>query len=124
MPFLDVTDILFDPDFCETNLYCVRTAVAVDSGGLGQPTQTTTRFSGVVTSVGGQNLSRNDVGEHADGSILICTKFKLRVAGAGYTADQVTWNGAQYTVTKINDYSRYGRGVTEATCELKPLAGY
>lgn len=123
MPFLDVSDVLTDPDFCE-QLVCQRTTVFTDLSGLGEPTVSLLKFYGVVTSDKGETLERTSVGEHAGGTISVISRFRLRDSGSGATADIVQWNNASYTVTKINDYSRYGRGLIEAICELVPLTGY
>ena len=34
MPTLDVTDVLFDPDFCDFNLWVTRRAQTVDEDGI------------------------------------------------------------------------------------------
>jgi len=123
MPFLDVSDVLTDPDFCDNTLVCERNAIITNSSGRGVTNTEFTRFSGVVTSDKGELLQRGAVGEHATDNISVITRFKLRDAGAGATADIVQWNGKRYTVTKVNDYSTYGIGFTENICELIPLAG-
>ena len=123
MPLLDVTDVLTDIDFVDTSLVCQRITSAVNESGLAVQTPVTKSFSGVVTSDSGELLNRIAVGEYARGSISVITKFRLRDAGPGYTADIVAWNGRTYTVTTVNDYSTYGAGFIEAICELIPLAG-
>ncbi|MCN5700135.1 head-tail adaptor, partial [Escherichia coli] len=35
MPTLDVTDVLFDPDFCGFNLWVTRRVQTVDEDGIG-----------------------------------------------------------------------------------------
>ena len=124
MPFLDCSDVLLDPDFCDPTLICQRNPVSANNNGRGVFTGTQTLpFTGVVTSDKGELLARGMVGEHATGAISIITRFMLIDAGTGMTADIVQWNGKQYTVTKVNDYSTYGIGFIEAIAELIPLAG-
>lgn len=123
MPRLDVSRVLFDPRFCDTTLQCERYAASVDTNGRGTNIQTLIGFSGVVTSDKGERLQRDSVGEHVVDTILIITRFKLRNAGIGATADIVRWDGLRYTVTQVNNYSTYGRGFVEATCEIIPLSG-
>ena len=36
MPTLDVTDVLFDPDFCDFNLWVTRRVQTVDEDGIGK----------------------------------------------------------------------------------------
>jgi galactose-6-phosphate isomerase len=123
MPFLDTSDVLCDPDFCDITLVCERTAVEVNDAGIGVPTPKEFPFAGVVTSDAGKILNRDPLGEHATGSILICSRFLLVDQWTGYTADKVRWNGKKYTVSKVFDYSTYGIGFTEAICDLIPLSG-
>lgn len=49
MPTLDVTDVLFDPDFCDFNLWVTRRAQTVDDDGIGSDSEVKTQFAGVVT---------------------------------------------------------------------------
>jgi galactose-6-phosphate isomerase len=123
MPQLDCTDIVLDPEFVTLGLICKRNAVAVGLDGLGVDTQTTTPFVGVVTNDRGDVLRRLAEGERIEGSIVIHSQFPLRAGSAGYSADIVTWQGNDYTVTALADYSSYGRGFTVANCTLKPLSG-
>lgn len=123
MPYLDCSDILLDPDFCDSTLQCQRLSSTVNNQGQTVTSSTLIGFAGVVTSDRGELLDRGIVGEHAVGTISVITKFLLRDAVAGATADIVQWNGKQFTVVKVNDYSTFGRGFVEAICELKPLAG-
>lgn len=123
MPFLDTSDVLCDPDFCDTTLMCARSVVNANEQGVGTAVTRTFGFSGVVTSDSGDVLKRVPAGEYVVGSILICTRTKLIEAAKGYTADIVSWNGNDYTVATVNDYSTYGVGFVEAICELIPLSG-
>lgn len=123
MPFLDVSDVLLDPDFCDNSLVCERNAISTDNTGRGVIKSETVPFSGVVTSDKGELLQRGAVGEHATDSMLVITRFRLRDAGMAATADVVQWDGRRWTVTKVNSYSKYGIGFVEANCEMIPLSG-
>ncbi len=123
MAFLDVTDVLFDPDFMDTGLTVSRNAQTVDAKGRATNTATTLTFAGVVTSDKGDELHRNPDGSRISGSITIHTPFRLIDGSAGFDADEVTWQGCVYTVVNVNDYSHFGRGFVCATCDLKPLSG-
>ena len=39
MPTLDVTDVLFDPDFCDFNLWVTRRVQTVDEDGIGSDSE-------------------------------------------------------------------------------------
>ncbi|WP_322076431.1 hypothetical protein [Burkholderia cepacia] len=123
MAFLDVTDVLLDPDFMDTGLVCNRMTQTVDAHGRGQNTPTATTFSAVVTSDKGDILHRNADGSRIIGSITLHTMFRLMDGSPGQDADEVVWAGRTYTVVNVNDYSHFGRGFVCATCDLKPLSG-
>lgn len=122
-PQLDVSDVLTDPDFCDSTLKCLRNSETVSEQGLTQISSATFPFSGVVTSERGDELTRGAEAERIGGTILVITRFRLRAAGAGNAADIVQWNDRQFTVVRVNDYSSYGAGFREVTCELVPLTG-
>lgn len=121
-PQLDVSDALLDPAFCDSTLQCLRRSEAVSAGGISQLSSETLGFAGVVVSDRGDQLNRDAAAERLTGSISIITKFRLRQAGISVTPDLVSYNGRQYTVTNVNDYTSYGAGFIEAVCDLVPLA--
>lgn len=123
MPLLDVSDLLSDPDFVTLGMICNRSAQTVGANGMAVNTPSKIQFSGVVTSDKGDVLERLAAGERIVGNIMITTTFRLRDGKSGYTADIVTVCGINYTVASVNDYSRYGRGFVEASCDLIPLSG-
>lgn len=123
MAFLDVTDVLLDPDFMDRGLTCERLAQVVTDDGLAVNTPTLTTFAAVITSDRGDLLVRLAAGERIEGSITIHSRFRLMEGTAGQTADIVHWRGRRYTVSRVDDYSHFGRGFTAATCDLIPLSG-
>ncbi|HDR9199284.1 TPA: hypothetical protein QDB48_000555 [Burkholderia vietnamiensis] len=123
MAFLDVTEVLLDPDFMDTGLICNRMAQTVDDHGRAQNTAASTPFAAVVTSDKGDILHRKADGSRIIGSITLHTMFRLMDGSSGYDADEVEWSGRTYTVVNVNDYSHFGRGFVCATCDLKPLSG-
>lgn len=122
MPFLDVSDLLSDPDLAD-QLTCTRQVQTVGSNGMASNTQTNISFTGVVTSNEGNVLDVIAEGERIKGSITVHTTFGLRDGGSGNAPDIVTWNGKEYYVDTIKDYSRFGAGFVAADCQLKPLSG-
>lgn len=123
MAFLDVSDILTDPDFMNTGLICERNVQTVGSNGIATNVTTSTAFAGVVTSDNGDLLERNPDGERIKGNLTIHTRFPLDDGSAMNAADIVQWKGRRYTVTVVNDWSHFGRGFIVATCDLIPLSG-
>ena len=123
MPFLDVSDVLLDPDFADSCV-CHRKAQSVDANGRAVNVTTDFNFLAVITSDRGDILDRIAGAERVNGSITIHTQFLLDDgAGASRSTDEVTWNGRDYVVSNVNDYSRFGKGFIAASADLKPLAG-
>ena len=132
MPLLDVSDLLTDPDFVQYGLTCKRNVQTVGEDGIAEDIPTLFNFTGVVTSAAGDALNRLAEGSRVASTITICTRFHLRAGNQVNDADVVTIPGRccnsplpaiQYTVTQVNDYTRYGVGFIEATCEALPLYG-
>lgn len=111
------------PEFQTPGLICRRQTQVVGVDGLAVRQETTKTFSGVVTTPGGNSLMRRAEGEHITESIVIHSRYPLMTGSVGRSADIVTWQGNNYTVTGVRDYSTYGRGYTRAECELIPLSG-
>ena len=95
----------------------------VGANGLATDAQTSTPFYGVVTNNTGDLLLRLAEGSRISGSITVHSQFNLIAGADGLDADIVTWNGRNYTVTNVGDWSRFGIGFTAANCELIPLSG-
>lgn len=122
MPLLDVSEILLDPDFVDS-LVCARNTQTVDDSGIATDTPNCIPFYGVVTNNTGDLLMRLAEGSRITGSITVHSQFNLIAGADGIDADIVTWNGRQYTVTNVGDWSRFGIGFTATNCELIPLSG-
>jgi hypothetical protein len=122
MPFLDVSDVILDPDFVDRASYA-RQAQIVGLNGIATSTPITQSIFGVCTSDKGDVLGRNADGSMVGGTILFHTRARLIAGSPAHTADILTWAGRRYTVIDVNNYSRYGAGFVCAKCELIPLAG-
>lgn len=122
MPLLDVSEVLTDPDFADS-LVCSRQVQTVGTNGIATDVGTDTAFYGVVTAASGNNLVRTPDGSYTKGDIIVVTQFVLIAGAAGNDADVLTWNGKRYTVTQVNDYSRYGSGYVWAVADILPLGG-
>jgi hypothetical protein len=122
MPLLDVSDVLGDPDFADT-FTVLRKSQTISSGGIatdGTPT-TTPNVSGVVQPDRGRALQRMAEGSTLTDAIKIFTKYALTAGDGAIEADQIVWHGATYVVVNIMDWSGYGDGWIQATCDLNQL---
>lgn len=122
MALLDVTEVLFDPDFAD-KITGTRVMQTVNGSGLATATTAALSFTGVVTQDDGDVMQRMPDGEMVAGSITIHTVFRLSAGGVNENADIVTWQGRNYTVKQIADYSNFGAGFIAAQCELIPVTG-
>lgn len=122
MALLDVTEVLFDPDFADA-IVCERTTQTVGVDGFAVNSPQYVPIVGVVTNDMGSVLERIAAGERIYGNIIVHTAFRLRDGDSGATADIVQWNGRRYTVARVSDNSHFGRGFTAASCDLIPLSG-
>ena len=122
MALLDVSDVLLDPDFADS-LIVERITQTVGDDGIAINAPKIIRFAGVVTNDAGDKLSRISSGERTEGNIVVHSVLRLNEGGPGTTADVVTFRGRRYTVSKVSDWSHFGRGFVAATCDLIPLSG-
>lgn len=129
MPFLDVTEVLLDPDFCDYTLVCTRKAQSVDADGFATNTDQNFPFNGVVTVDRSLEAKRMAAGQNISGAILVVTQFRLTqgqsssASAPALDADVVSYNGRQYRVTFVDPYTSYGAGFVQAHCELVDFNG-
>lgn len=121
MPNLDVSELLYDPDFA-TTFDVIRSTQAVDIHGMASNAQVATfGVVGVVTANDDISLLRTPEGERLNGSITIHTTFRLTNGSGATDADVVVWNGRQYIVTSVGDWGQFGAGFIMAICSLQQL---
>lgn len=123
MPLLDVTDVLFDPDFCDTTLTYKRRNVVVDGDGYAETVITSFAFSGVVTVDRSIEAQIRMSGQTVTGNILIVTTERLTSGGTDMLGDIVTYQNREYLVKSVDPYTAYGAGFVQAHCELNPIDG-
>lgn len=123
MPFLDVTDVLLDPDFCDYTLVCTRNTQTVDADGFATNVSQDIPFNGVVTVDRSLEAKRMAAGQSIGGAILVVTQFRLTQGKSGLDADVVLYNGRHYRVTFADPYTSYGAGFVQAHCELMEFNG-
>lgn len=119
MPLIDVSDLLTDPDFCET-VTLTRSVETVSGLGRASEATTTTNITAVVTAINGDFIRQTDA-EFAVNQIMVHSQTRLRGITPGAPADIVGWKGNTYVVKRSNDWSNYGVGFSAATCELQEV---
>ncbi|GAB2938243.1 head-tail adaptor [Hafnia psychrotolerans] len=123
MPNLDVTEILFDPDFADFSLVVTRNTQTVDRQGFATNNPASATFTGVVTVDRSLEARRMQAGQVVTGAILIVTTERLTQGQTGRDADIVTYQNRDYRVTFVDPYTAYGAGFVQAHCELLPFDG-
>lgn len=123
MPFLDVTEVLSDPDFCDYTLVCTRNHQVKDADGFASNTKEEIPFNGVVTVDRSLEARRMAAGQVIGGAILVVTTFRLTQGKTALDADVVLYNGRRYRVTFVDPYTSYGAGFVQAHCELMEFDG-
>lgn len=123
MPTLDVTDVLFDPDFCDPTLNFIRRETIIDEDGFVTTKEKTTSFSGVVTVDSSLEAQIRISGQLVSGRILIVTTTRLIAGETEKIGDIVTYQNRQYLVKFVDPYTAYGAGFVQAHCELMPFDG-
>lgn len=122
MPTLDVTAAILDPAFLDTLVWS-RQAQTVGDDGRAVDAPTSLSIYGVITNDQGDVLMRLGDSAQVRGNITAHTLAKLSAGTSATDADIITWDGNDYTVDVLLDYSRYGQGFTAAACVPIPLAG-
>lgn len=119
----DMSDVLTDPDFMQ-QIECQPGAASVDANGRTVLTSPGwVLFRGTVTTGKGSALERSPAASRVTGSILITTRYLLRIAGENHDADRVRWKGGEYVVAELGDNSHWGAGFCVAVCIPEKLAG-
>ncbi|MBD2803493.1 head-tail adaptor [Xenorhabdus sp. ZM] len=123
MPFLDVTEVLSDPDFCDPSLTYKRRKSVIDDDGIPSIQETIIQFSGVVTVDRSIEAQLRMSGQTVTGNILIVTTERLIAGATGHIGDIVTYQNREYLVKSVDPYTAYGAGFVQAHCELMPFDG-
>jgi hypothetical protein len=116
MPLIDVDDILTDPDFVEPITVLRRAQQISNTGRVSTLNQT---FAGILACVQPQSdqpMIRGPEQQSLPGLISVHTLFRIRGIAPGYQPDIVIWNGTQFVVNKVYNWSQYGRGYVMAEC--------
>lgn len=114
MPYLDVTEVLYDPDLGDV-FDVIRRVETV--GNDGRPTlveSTVADQCGIVTPGDTGKLLRKDDSQMTSRVISISTVFRLRASGDGFQPDIVLYDGVRFTVQAVQLFTRFGAGFVNA----------
>jgi hypothetical protein len=116
VPFLDVTSVLFDPDFADKFNVRRRAEVMDEHGRSTQVEKLLKNKAGVVTAISPNDLNRAEDYQTMTRSISVICKFSLRGETQGYQPDIVVWKGGNYLVKHVDPYPQFGQGFYQAEC--------
>jgi hypothetical protein len=123
--FIDVSDILLDPDIAGQTFTVIRRREQINSSGQGvpaQPPEIITSVYGQITPVGENSLLREVAFQTQMQTIQVITQFRLRGAtaepstGQQFQPDLISWRGNYYIVNTLNEFAQYGNGFIVAEC--------
>lgn len=124
MSFIDVTDVILDPMVAGQTAQVVRRQQEVDDSG--ESTVTLSVVPEIVCGIwpsGSNQLVRTEDYSTLGQEFTIVTTFRLRgqtrepSTGRSFLPDLVVHDGNAYIVNQVNEYTHYGAGFIEATCE-------
>lgn len=137
-PILDVSELLSDPLFVQTQMTVLRRRQVLTKGRDTPEVYQT--ITGVVasiqpkdTAIGGNFIERKPDMEFRGSNLNVYTKFRLRgvtqqATGAGsdgdYLPDIIVVNGDHFLVALTNDWSHYGAGYIHAEVESVEAIDY
>lgn len=122
MPLLDVSELLTDPDFSDTIVLVRRSATVGNNGRLTAAVATETTMVAIVQPVG-EDLVLTEESSRVSRFIEIICRERLRTIHDGAVADIVRWQGQDYQVKSVADWSRWGAGFSESVAELLAVSG-
>jgi hypothetical protein len=118
MPNIDVSELIGDPDF-STTIGVVRSFEELDEHGRNVIKETyEDDVVAVVIAGGGQALALLPDGARISDSIVVYCQKPLQAATESTRGDIVVWNGSRYLVKISKDWSAWGAGFYNATCEF------
>lgn len=121
MPDIDVTDVVLGSAVAGDEFIVIRRVETVGDNGESSVEVFRYPAAGSIQPEGDNDLEREadfDTGVH---TIAVITPFRLRLSatdgkGVSFKPDIVGWNGNNYVVKTVEDYSHFGRGLIQAIC--------
>ena len=116
MALVDVSQLIVDPDFCNSFTLIKRSEV-INVYGEMVLTETPSTVLGVIQDISPEMLKRaGDDAQLWDG-ITVWYRGKLEAQSPNGYCDVVVWNGYRYLVKLVNEqFMNFASGWTEALC--------
>jgi hypothetical protein len=125
MPMMDLSEVLTDPMLLDSFAVNRRTQTVDDFGIASTSTQPFAGLYGVIYPSEENELKRLPDLQIQSKAITVITMFALRgeseAASTEYAPDVVVWNGDNFLVRKVEDYSNFAAGFIFAICTSTDL---
>lgn len=122
MAFLDVSDLMTDPDFTDVVALITR-ASSINQYGENVMIETTKNIIAVVQTGGKELLEFVPEGARLQDFISVHYKGELSAERPGGYSDIIVYNSKRYQVqTVVENYMNYGHGYCHAICQLEPVS--
>ncbi len=116
MVAFDLRDALLVPEFLDSFIV-TRRAQNVNNYGRSENTVLWASTAlGVVAATSPNQLNRLPEQQHIGKSIEITTTFPIQGPIEGGSPDIIVWNGDNYVVCLLDDWSNYGPGFVHVVC--------
>ncbi len=115
MANVDVTPLMYDPDFVDP-IVVIRRQTTVNDFGENVTTECTYNFIGSVQPASGKALSRLPDGLQVADVTSFWIKGPITVSGAGKYPDILVFRGKRFQVRQVNDWTNFGVGWSEGLC--------
>jgi len=125
MPMINLTVALTSPMLCDSFSVIRRTETVGTNGRSTVATQTFNGLYGPVKPADANDLRRYPDMDVTDKTITVTTAFALRgeseTAGSEFKPDIVVWNGDNFIVRHVEDWSNFVPGFVRAICTSTDL---
>lgn len=122
MPDLDLNDLLSDTDIAGTQIVITRAKRTVNTSGMTVDAPYTIVTYGSVTPASGTDLQQFPEEQRLLAHILVIVPVMLVALSYTNAPDLVVYNGQNYRVMTVQDYSLFGGGFYVGTCQLTDTA--
>lgn len=119
---LDVTELLFDPDFVD-DLTLIRREATVNAFGENIITEITFNTIGSVQPASGKTISRLPDALRVANISSFWIKADIIVDGTGKYPSIISFRGKRYQVQTVSDWQNYGAGWNEGTAVAEKPVG-
>lgn len=116
MAFLDVSEVLLDPDLTDTFTVLRRKEVVSQQGQVSTVDTPYHNIVGVVVPATPDDLEMLDDNQRTRRTIDVFTRFRLQGSSSGVQPDIIQWRGDSFLVVNLEMNTQFGAGFVKAVC--------